>query len=148
MVVTVFDRAAEFASEGFYVFDSAKKILMCKYCNVRIEWQRKDTCVKHIKNSTSHSKNKENQQSGAKRQVSLQTAVSTAKKAKIDKNEFIMSTTRAFIEANIPIEKLDNPKLRQWMDKYIEGWCYFNFFDYLLFLSTINIVNQTLQYEN
>lgn len=123
MVVTVYDREREFAHEGFYIFDKAKKILMCKYCNVRIEWERKDTCIKHIKQSASHKKNKEGMgaSSEVKRQASLVQMVSGAKKAKQDKEEFVLSTTRAFMEANIPLEKVDHPSFREWMNKYIEG---------------------------
>lgn len=134
MVVTVFDREREFSHEGFYVFDKVNKILMCRYCNTRIEWARRDTCVKHIQGSAGHKKNKvlameANKQvtctgastSGVKRQISLTDFVSRHKNAKVDKQEFVLSTTRAFMEANIPLEKVDHPKLREWLNKYIEG---------------------------
>nr|CAD7431757.1 unnamed protein product [Timema monikensis] len=32
-----------------------------------------------------------------------------------------MDTTKTFMEANIPIEKLDHPSIRCWMDKYVKG---------------------------
>ena len=72
-VATVFDRAREFEKEGF---DSKDSILMCKFCNVRIEWKRRDTCVKHCKESGKHIKNKKDGQ--IKRQSSLVEAVNNA----------------------------------------------------------------------
>ena len=38
--VTVNSRAREFKSENFYVNDG--KILMCKYCDCRVEYERKE----------------------------------------------------------------------------------------------------------
>lgn len=37
-------------SDGFDVFDAQNKIMMCKFCNVRIEWERKDhvTTTEHV----------------------------------------------------------------------------------------------------
>ncbi|KAJ8893286.1 hypothetical protein PR048_005877 [Dryococelus australis] len=34
---------------------------------------------------------------------------------------FILKTTRAFVSANIPLEKLDNDKLHNWLNKNVKG---------------------------
>ncbi|XP_046404867.1 uncharacterized protein LOC124170212 [Ischnura elegans] len=41
--------------------------------------------------------------------------------ARVEKNYFVMATCKAFLEANIPIEKVDNLSLRSWMSEYIPG---------------------------
>lgn len=47
--------------------------------------------------------------------------IPNVKKAKVDRSEFILATTKMFLEANIPLEKVDLPSFRVWMNKYIEG---------------------------
>ena len=136
--VTVFDHENQFRSEGFYVFDKQKKILMCKYCNCRIEWARKDTCAKHCEGA-GHKKFKEEAKEkgqSMKRQTSLQETYQSSKMARVEKNHFVMATCKAFLEANIPIEKLDNLSLRSWMSEYIPGEQLFNFSPYFLASNT------------
>lgn len=114
---TVFARAAEFSNEGFYV--SGSKILMCKYCDCRLEFERKDTLNKHIQ-SVKH-KNIKQRQQPAKRQLSIDEAGPMLKRAKLHKEEFVLETVEAFIAAGIPVEKLDNCKLREWLEKNVSG---------------------------
>ncbi|XP_046398962.1 CGG triplet repeat-binding protein 1-like [Ischnura elegans] len=96
---------------------------MCKYCNCRIEWARKDTCAKHCEGA-GHKKFKEEAKEkgqSVKRQASLQETYQSSKMARVEKNYFVMATCKAFLEANIPIEKVDNLSLRSWMSEYIPG---------------------------
>lgn len=124
-VVSVFERVREFESEGFYVFDKAKQIIMCKFCNQRIEWQRRDTCVKHCTKSTTHKERKKaaERSGSSKRQLSVQQCATSSamKSAKLDRKQFVCATTKAFMAANIPLEKLDTPALREWFTTYVEG---------------------------
>lgn len=122
-VLSIFKREAEFKSDGFYIFDRNKKIMMCKYCNIRVEWERKDTCKKHVNESATHKKNKQHMETAgpSKRQLSLQDSLDNAKKAKIDKKEFIFDTTKAFMKSNTPLEKLDSIHMRDYLNKYIPG---------------------------
>ncbi|KAJ8880716.1 hypothetical protein PR048_017186 [Dryococelus australis] len=60
--------------------------------------------------------------SGVKCQIALTDLISQSKNAKIEKQEFVLSTIRTFIEANIPLEKIDHPKLREWINKYIPAF--------------------------
>lgn len=124
-IVSIHDRQNEFASDGFYIFDVRKKIMMCKFCNIRIDWERRDTCVKHVKDSSKHLSNKDKattgSSSGPKRQISVQDSLQKAKTMKTDKEEFIFDTVSAFMKSNIPLEKLEDPNLKQWFKKYIQG---------------------------
>ncbi|PSN53892.1 hypothetical protein C0J52_02447 [Blattella germanica] len=58
-----------------------------------------------------------------KRQLSVEGSFLQAKKAEEDKTEFIVDTTEAFLSAGISVEKLDHPKMREWLGKYIKGSC-------------------------
>jgi len=33
---TIYNRVREYEREGMYIFDSKKKIMMCKHCNVKV----------------------------------------------------------------------------------------------------------------
>ncbi|XP_063227740.1 uncharacterized protein LOC134533894 [Bacillus rossius redtenbacheri] len=120
-VLSVFERAREYESEGFYVFDKHKKVMMCKYCNVTVDWKRKDSCEKHCKQRSSHKVNKDNGGNGVKRQITIIENVSLNKKLKAEKTKLAKDTVRAFVQANILLEKLDHPGLRSWMNEYIPG---------------------------
>ena len=117
--VSASSRAQEFSSEGFFVNDN--KILMCRYCDKRLEYERKDTLLKHIASET-HKIGK-SKKTSMKRQLSVEGSFLQAKKAKEDKTEFIVETTEAFLSAGISVEKLDHPKMREWLGKYIKGSC-------------------------
>lgn len=117
--VSIQAREIEFMKDGFVITDKKKEIMMCSYCNVRIDWKRKDTCDKHCQESGVHKRKK--LEAGKKRQQTLEHTFQQAKKSKDDKQEFIMDTCSAFLKANIPLEKIDNPHLGAWMNKYIRG---------------------------
>lgn len=118
--IDIHQRAHEYKSEGFYVSDT--NILMCKYCNTRIEWQKKDTLDKHV-SSANHLKVK-NQvpgPSGVKRQSTIQGSFDRLKRAKEEKNTFVEDTVRMCLKANIPINKLDHPAVRDYLHRYVSG---------------------------
>lgn len=93
--VSIFDRQKEFESDGLYIFDARSKIMMCKFCNIRIHWTRKDSIMKHIKGSSKHvnyvqrSKNVEGGRNDNKGQFSISDKMSNAKKVKQEKEELI-----------------------------------------------------------
>ncbi|XP_063234984.1 uncharacterized protein LOC134537934 [Bacillus rossius redtenbacheri] len=123
-VVSVFERAKEYDDEGFYVFSKEKGIMMCKFCNVQVDWKRKDTYEKHCKFRASHKVNKDRCQasgSGTKRQVTLEENISTHKKTKNEKTKLAEDTVRAFVKANIPLQKLNHPAIREWLNEYVKG---------------------------
>ncbi|XP_046387497.1 CGG triplet repeat-binding protein 1-like [Ischnura elegans] len=120
-VVTVFQRVREYEKVGFYVFDKANKIMMCKLCNVIVDW--KDTCEKHVNARASHEANKKRVMSegGSKRQTLISETLDASKRARQEKEQFTKDTVRAFVKANIPLFKVDHPAVSEWMEKYIPG---------------------------
>ena len=52
LTITVHSRAKEFASEGLYV--SENNTLMCKFCNVQVNWEKRDTVSKHCFKNKEH----------------------------------------------------------------------------------------------
>lgn len=124
--VPVEKRAAEFKNDGIY---ASAKTLFCKWCNCRLDHERRDTLVKHcasekhrrIRDAAEASSSRPTPTTSTPRQISLEETLSSSKKIKIDREEFIMETAEAFLSANIPPEKLDNPQIRAWMAKHVKG---------------------------
>lgn len=114
--VTCEDRAIEFQSEGFVVSGG---ILFCKYCNYRLDYRRKDSLQKHCQ-SEKHLMRKFGK-STESRLATVEETLQNSKKVKDSKDEFILDTVEAFIKANIPVEKLDHPAIRAWLNKYVQG---------------------------
>ncbi|KAJ8881135.1 hypothetical protein PR048_017608 [Dryococelus australis] len=74
----------KYETEGFYVFNKEKKITMCKFCNVIVDWKRKDTCEKQCKFRVDHKVNRDRCKasgSGIKRQATLEENVQQKKAA-------------------------------------------------------------------
>jgi hypothetical protein len=121
--VSVSERAHEFRRDGFYV---SGKILMCKFCDCRLEFKRKDSLTKHCE-SEKHVSQKRKADStstsnpSTSRLSTLEESLDRAQTARGSKEEFIMNTTEAFIRANIPVEKLDHVAIRGWMNSYVKG---------------------------
>nr|CAD7460499.1 unnamed protein product [Timema tahoe] len=58
-----------------------------------------------------------------------------------------MDTTKTFMEANIPIEKLDHPSMRCWMDKYVKVVYLCEYLvDLVEYFSTLEEVTAALKY--
>lgn len=118
---TIYNRVREYEREGMYIFDTKKKIMMCKYCNVRVCWEKKSTVDNHC-NSECHKNSKQTSEVIKNtRQVSIAESVDHAKRIKIDKENFIISTLNAFLKANVPLHKLDHPAIRKWLETYVKG---------------------------
>ena len=121
--VSMDDRVREYKNELMYVFDRKQKIVMCQCCNCRVDWKRKSTVDNHCE-STTHKDakikflaDKEKQ----KKQANIGDSLDQVSKLKANKDEFVMSTVRAFLAANILLRKLESPEMRTWMNKYIKG---------------------------
>ena len=82
----------------------------------------KSTVENHCKSQT-HVKKRENanENERKKRQASLSDTLSSAKKAKDDKQELIFDTVQMFLKANIPLNKIDHPEIRKWLNKHVAG---------------------------
>nr|CAD7197967.1 unnamed protein product [Timema douglasi] len=111
---TVEQRAGQFKADQFYASDS--KILMCGICNIRLESDKKDSLNKHVV-SAGHLRRKEKQKThGLKRQLSITEVYDKQNKAKTEKFVFD-DTLKMCLKANIPINKLDHPAMREYLKK-------------------------------
>nr|CAD7438991.1 unnamed protein product [Timema bartmani] len=118
--ITVEQCAGQFKADQFYVSDS--KILMCGICNIRLASDKKDSLNKHVV-SAGHLRGKEEQKThGLKRQLSITEVCDKQKKAKTEKLVFIDDTVKMCLKANIPINKLDHPAVREYLKKHIPGF--------------------------
>lgn len=54
-------------------------------------------------------------------QTSVLASLNSSKRRKLAVDNLAIKTTEAFAKANIPLEKLDDPSLREWMAEFIEG---------------------------
>lgn len=104
--VSVTTRANEFR-EHFFVDHGT---LMCRFCDMPVNYEVKSTITTHI-NSAKHINNKATKEQRELRlkQPTLHTSISAAQK----KKDTILDLVEAFIGANIPLEKVD--KLRPWL---------------------------------
>jgi len=120
---TIYSRVDDFKNEGLYVFDSKAKIMMYSNCNCRVSWERKSVIDNHCQ-SVSHKANKTkrlNTDGSQKRQASVSDTFEKSKKTKDDREDFAKSTVSAFLKANIPLSKLDDENIKEWMKKYVKG---------------------------
>lgn len=102
---------------------SDTNIVMCKYCNMRLEGEKLDTLKKH-KTSVTHLRKKSDPQPGSsriKRQSTIVGAFEVQKRAKTEKEEFVLDTVKMCLKANIPLNKIDHPAVRSYMEKYVPG---------------------------
>lgn len=113
--ITVEQRASQFKADQFYVSDN--KILMCGICNTRLEWDKKDSLSKHVLGAGHLRRKEEKKKHGLKRQLSITEVCDKQKKAKTEKLVFIDDTLKMCLKANIPINKLDHPAVREYLKK-------------------------------
>lgn len=122
--ITILERAKAYKDDDFYVSDN--NILMCGICCVRLDWEKKDVLDKHIKTS-GHTKKKEHKKlatekgESSKRQITMSVSIENQKKAKVEKTVFIEDTVKMCLRANIPLEKMDHPAVRGYLEKYVKG---------------------------
>nr|CAD7401385.1 unnamed protein product [Timema cristinae] len=115
--ITVEQHFGQFKSDQFYVSDS--KILKCGICNIRLESDKKDGLNKHVV-SAGHLRRKE--EHNLKRQLSITEVCDKQKKTKTEKLVFIDDTVKMCLKANIPINMLDHPAVREYLKKHIPGF--------------------------
>lgn len=120
--LSIYERVKQFKSDGFFIFDLNKRIVMCKYCNGTVDWIRKDSCRKHVATS-GHQRKKELflTQEKTVKQVSISTSIAQSSIRKNTREVCVMDFTKMLLEANIPIEKADDSSVREWLDKYVPG---------------------------
>lgn len=108
---SVYSRAREFAADFF----EENNKLMCRFCNISIQWQNKATVTAHL-NSRAHQELRRSYNAANRkdRQQSLQSSVAIME----GKRQIITDLVKAWVEADIPIEKID--KLRTFFRKHCQ----------------------------
>lgn len=96
--------------------DRSSKIILCKFCGVSFPTDRKFLAKQHL-NTEKHARHVRLSEKGeGKKQMCLFGQTSTALSGTI--NEFNRDLAKAFAAANIPMEKVSNPILYQFLEKY------------------------------
>ena len=106
---SVYSRAQEFTADFF----EEKNKLMCRFCNISVQWKNKAAITTHI-NSKAHQglRHSYNAANRKDRQQSFLTSVAAVE----DKKQIVTDLVKAWVEADIPIEKID--KLRDFFKKH------------------------------
>lgn len=89
-------RAQEYKSEGFYIYE--KNSVMCKYCNLRLEWRRRDSCEKHVTSQNHIAQKACRPASAVPIQASLSELLAKQSKSKDEKTAFILETTAMLLK--------------------------------------------------
>lgn len=117
VLVSPATRVLEFGTKLFCVEGT---LLMCKVCNVAVDHVRKQSITDHIQSKKHVSRGQKREadvQAGdvPKRQTTMEGCM-MRKNASSQANEKVtMDLVKAFMSANIPLEKLDNPQLREFL---------------------------------
>lgn len=106
-------RLRGFISEfGDNVFSADGRILFCKVCELKVEYERRSSVIQHIKTGKHVKMIKRNEIVKTNTQQ-LITQTNTTKKS-----SFNMELCRALLSANIPLNKLSNPVFRSFLESY------------------------------
>jgi hypothetical protein len=124
------DRAREFPKELY----EESGLLFCRTCETSIDHKRKSTITDHLE-SKKHKLRKEKKNSNSNASVGGEpsSAYSQQRQSTVDRGFAVASTARdarhavaddlvcAMIAANIPLEKADNPVLRDFFLKHVRN---------------------------
>ncbi|KAJ8888097.1 hypothetical protein PR048_007584 [Dryococelus australis] len=114
VVGSALTRTNEFSAEGLHSSD--RNVLFCKFCNGDVSWEHRDTIIKHI-NSEKHVNNKIPY---SEKKTSLQQTIGSSFQV-VNKRKSALKTTAAFLKANIPLQKLQEMSIREWVHEFVEG---------------------------
>lgn len=95
--------------------------LLCTVCEEKINFTRKhgkQTAREHVE-SKKHINNKK-LKDGKPRQSLIGEAIKHLETKNNHENKFYLDLAQTFIEANIPLKKLNHPSLKSFMEKYIK----------------------------
>lgn len=103
-------------------------VFYCSFCNISVSWEKKDTTDKHLKSkkhllSQERSGSKCQEDPPAKRlcQMSIDGTIGRMNEAKEARTNTVFKIVESFTAANIPMEKLDNPSLRKFIQTEVKG---------------------------
>ena len=46
--LSIEQRAKRYNKDGLYIIDLKNKIMMCRHCNIRVDWTKKSVLIKHV----------------------------------------------------------------------------------------------------
>uniref|UniRef100_A0A2S2PQT6 CGG triplet repeat-binding protein 1 n=1 Tax=Schizaphis graminum TaxID=13262 RepID=A0A2S2PQT6_SCHGA len=98
---------------GEKVFSSDGTILFCKFCETKINTDRRYLVTQHLKTEKHKSAEKRKQDQMKKKSQQLVGTAMTSKKS-----SFNHDLCNTLLSANIPLNKLNNPKFREFLLKY------------------------------
>ncbi|KAE9522223.1 hypothetical protein AGLY_017381 [Aphis glycines] len=93
--------------EHIFAFDGS--VLFCKICEVKIKCEKRFSVTQHL-STEKHIRASNRQNKNATQQL-----ITTPTR----KSDFFKDLCEAFLKSNIPLEKLGNPHLRLFLEKYI-----------------------------
>lgn len=117
-------RVKEFGPDKFYAEDG---LLWCKICNVPVDHVRRQTITDHLgtKKHTARENTRKRdasiESSTSKRQSTINGCIERSTAASSAQEDLVMELVEAFMAANIPLEKVDNPSMRNFMEKNLKG---------------------------
>ncbi|XP_029838776.2 uncharacterized protein LOC115322563 [Ixodes scapularis] len=131
---TAKERAREYKHASFYEDGG---VLFCRACARAVDYRRKSTIDEHIQ-SNRHRKNAETRDSskrksgeepsedvaggsGTPRKQSRLQTLESAMTAGEARHDIVLKFLDALISANIPLEKVDNPKLRTFLQTHVRN---------------------------
>ncbi|XP_016656871.2 uncharacterized protein LOC107882682 [Acyrthosiphon pisum] len=100
---------SEFGEEVFKVDDN---VLFCQLCECKVNSEKKFNITQHLKTDKHIKATKRHQNKIEKKQQFLTS---------YQKNSFNVDLCKAFIAANIPLNKLSNPIFRQFLETYMKN---------------------------
>ncbi len=121
VTITPAQRVKEFGVN----FTSEGGMLWCKLCNVTVDHIRRQTITDHINSKRYGDRIKRQAEDAAgppnKKQATIPGCNDRATAASAAQEKVVMDLVAAFMAANIPLEKLDNPTLREFVKLNVKG---------------------------
>jgi len=124
--VTPAQHVTEFGKDTFCVEGD---LLWCKVCDVPVHHVRRQTVLDHVRSQKHDSKRAKRQAEmdasstgpAPKCQATITGAHQRVTAASAAKEKLVLDLVEAFMSANIPLDKLDNPKLREFLKTSVKG---------------------------
>ena len=124
--LTAKDRAREYPT----ILYEDGGLLFCRPCNITINHVRSSTikdhfaCNKHITKKREYDQRNEPETS-RKKQATLDSVILSKTESSRARNELLVDVVEAFASANIPLERLNNPAVKSFLERRVpmEGRC-------------------------
>ncbi|KAE9542417.1 hypothetical protein AGLY_003278 [Aphis glycines] len=97
---------------GDNVFSTDGRVLFCKICEIKVEYERRSSVIQHIQ-TVKHVKMIKRKEMFNTRTQTMITQTHTTKKS-----TFNMDLCKALLSANIPLNKLSNQVFRNFLESY------------------------------